>query len=348
MYQPPASLEHSQSERILDRDQSPEHRVYRLLSHISPKTTLTASVFSRALERIYNKVEILDPNAKLIEVPKGDPPDLRVLFPLGAPSGHTCIVGPTGSGKSTIVRHILLGLTQGGRPMQIYTLESPVEVALETHGIIGVNQIDMFMKPAGRERTLESMATEILKHDPDMLYFGELRNKRDFETATQIALSGVAVISTGHASSPLDLLERLRAMNIDLKTQFRAFQNIVGVKRLPILCPHCKRRVVLDSSMLDSRALSLFNVYRMAALDRSERLKVLPFVCFPGSPADIKNCSKCTNGYAGNYTIYEYLKISPEDDIETLRSRHLYTTEEHLMDLILRGDVNPMYLESVL
>ncbi|KAF0852418.1 Type II secretion system (T2SS) E-like protein (GspE) [Andalucia godoyi] len=243
MYQPPASLEHSQSERILDRDQSPEHRVYRLLSHISPKTTLTASVFSRALERIYNKVEILDPNAKLIEVPKGDPPDLRVLFPLGAPSGHTCIVGPTGSGKSTIVRHILLGLTQGGRPMQIYTLESPVEVALETHGIIGVNQIDMFMKPAGRERTLESMATEILKHDPDMLYFGELRNKRDFETATQIALSGVAVISTGHASSPLDLLERLRAMNIDLKTQFRAFQNIVGVKRLPILCPHCKRRV---------------------------------------------------------------------------------------------------------
>jgi hypothetical protein len=45
-------------------------------------------------------------------------------------------------------------------------------------------------------------------------------------------LSGISVISTGHASSPIDLLERLKSMNIDLKTQFRAFKCILGVKRV--------------------------------------------------------------------------------------------------------------------
>ena len=75
--------------------------------------------------------------------PKGDPPSLEMIYGKnGLRPGHVCVVGPTGSGKSTIVRSILVQLA-AQRPMSIYTLEFPVEVSLGTHGLFDVCQIDM-------------------------------------------------------------------------------------------------------------------------------------------------------------------------------------------------------------
>jgi type II secretory ATPase GspE/PulE/Tfp pilus assembly ATPase PilB-like protein len=229
--------------------------------------------------------------------------------------------------------------------LAIYSLESPVEVNLNTHGLFNVCQIDMFQEIQGKQRSLAETAHSLLKHDPDIIYFGELRHKVDFETATSIALSGVAVISTGHASSPLDLLERMRSMNIDLKTQFRAFKCILGVKRVPILCPHCKQQVVLYGQT-DNRALKLLNLYRIVTFPKCKRRQVLPVVCMP--PSSGEKCPHCVNGYIRNHTIYEYLYVTPESTMESLRKNHTYTTEETLIALILEGSVNPLYLENFL
>lgn len=176
-----------------------------------PNTKVTATLFSRVMEKVYKEDKKLKPEADLVEMPKGDPPELDKIF-VGKISGHVCVVGPTGSGKSTIVRGILKALTSQNT-LAIYSLESPVEVNLNTHGMFHVCQIDMFQEILGKQRSLTETANSLLRHDPDIIYFGELRHKVDFETATSISLSGVGVISTGHASSPIDLLERLKSMS---------------------------------------------------------------------------------------------------------------------------------------
>nr|QRZ58739.1 general secretion pathway protein E [Malawimonas jakobiformis] len=310
-----------------------------------PRTTAVAKMFSAVTEKIYNYLQVVKPESDLVDLPKGDPPPLEKIYGKnGLQPGHVCVVGPTGSGKSTIVRGILVQLA-AQRPMSIYTLEFPVEVSLGTHGLFDVCQIDMLHTINGKQRTLAETANALLKHDPDLIYFGELRTKTDFETATSISLSGVSVISTGHAHSPLDLLQRMQSMNIDLQTQFRAFRTIIGVKRVPILCNKCKRSVLLTSATA-SRAMRLLSVYRAAALSSAERRKERPIVCMPPPPGTVK-CT-CNGGYTHNHTIYEFLHIEPDDDLESLKRRHTHTTEETLIPLILQGSVNPLYLENFL
>lgn len=319
-----------------------------------PKTKARATLFSRVMEKVYSRTVDIEPSSNLVEQPKGDPPNISEVFRHmsssssgnGLGGGHVCIVGPTGSGKSTIVRGILCALT-AQNTLAIYSMEYPVEVNLNTHGLFHVCQIDMFQEIQGKQRSLANTANALLRHDPDMIYFGELRHKIDFETATSIALSGVAVISTGHASSPIDLLERLRSMNIDLKTQFRAFKCIMGVKRVPILCPHCKKQMVMYGRT-QNRALQLFNLYRIVTTPKSQRRQVMPIVCMPSEKEKNESCPHCVNGYIRNHTIYEYLYITPETDMDKLRQTHTYTTEETLIALILEGSVNPLYLQNSL
>eukprot|EP01080_Neovahlkampfia_damariscottae_P005460 gene5460-9278_t len=310
-----------------------------------PNVEAKATLFSRVMEKVYTKTEKVIPEGDLVEMPKGDPPELDKIF-VGKIKGHVCVCGPTGSGKSTIVRGILRALSAQST-LSIYSLESPVEVNLNTHGMFNVCQIDMFQEIQGKQRSLTETANSLLRHDPDIIYFGELRHKNDFETATSIALSGVAVISTGHASSPIDLLERLKSMNIDLKTQFRAFRCILGVKRIPLLCSECKKQMILYGET-NSRALQLYNLYRIVTLSKAKRRQILPVVCMPPD-SNSEKCPHCVNGYSSNYTIYEYLYIDPDtvDSLEQLRKDHTYTTEETLLSLIMEGSVNPLYLESV-
>lgn len=342
-----------------------------VLSHVFPRTMVTATLFSKAFERVFKSTVELPPSEQdaLLVLPKGTGPSLEALFGTAsmAPSGHVCVVGPTGSGKSTIVRHILVGLSDLYSPFQAYSLESPVEVSMETHGVFGsVNQVDMFMKPAGRERTLDVMAAEILRsHDPDLIYFGELRTKKDFETAAGVALSGVAVVSTGHAASPVDLLDRLAAMNIDMTTQLRALRTVVGVKRVPVLCPACRLPVELRPEVADaSKGMRLLSEYcRWKGLS-ADRPVVVYFArdhaCREDEDGDhgskddgrLGRCPQCQNsGYLPTqHTIYEYMHIDADagDDVPTLKRRHAYWMETQLLHLVLEGFTSPVFLEAVI
>ncbi|KAL9643975.1 hypothetical protein ABK040_005443 [Willaertia magna] len=343
---PPIQKEQYFTNETIKRNLEEENKKQNKWKIGYPDTDVKATLFSREMERVYTTTQRVVPKSTLIEQPKGEPPDVEKVFSNRKGGGHVCIVGPTGSGKSTIVRGILCQLS-AEKALAIYSLEYPVEVNLQTHGLFHVCQIDMFQEIQGKQRPLAETANNLLKHDPDIIYFGELRHKVDFETATSIALSGVQVLSTGHASSPIDLLERLKSMNIDLKTQFRAFKCIIGVKRVPILCPHCKRQVMIYGKT-DNRALKLFNMYRIVTTEKVNRRKEFPVLCMPPEPSKDKkdSCPHCINGYIRNHTIYEFLYITPESDLETLRKKHTYTTEETLLSLIMQGDVNPLYLQN--
>jgi hypothetical protein len=108
-----------------------------------PRTEAVASMFSAVTEKIYKRIEEVRPESDLVDMPRGDPPSLEKIYGKeGLQPGHVCVVGPTGSGKSTIVRSILCQLV-AQRTLSIYTLEFPVEVSLNTHGLFDVCQIDM-------------------------------------------------------------------------------------------------------------------------------------------------------------------------------------------------------------
>ena len=86
----------------------------------------------------------------------------------------------------------------------------------------------------------------ILRHDPDKLLIGEIRDNDTAEIAVQSALTGHAVFSTVHANSPFDVIGRFSYMNIDLFNFISALNGVVAQRLVRLICPHCKTQRVAD------------------------------------------------------------------------------------------------------
>jgi hypothetical protein len=90
----------------------------------------------------------------------------------------------------------------------------------------------------------------------------------------------------------------------------------------------------------------MYPLYRAVALSKAVRNRLPPIAYVVGSPQDIKRCGKCTGGHRGVHTMYEYLHITPEDTLESLRARHVAGHQEELLSLVLEGRVSVLYLED--
>jgi hypothetical protein len=89
-------------------------------------------------------------------------------------------------------------------------------------------------------------------------------------------------------------------------------------------------------------------MYRLVTFNKAKRRQNLPIFYMPPDNKKEPKCKECVNGYISNTTIYEYLFITPESTLESLKKNHTYSTQETLISLIFEGQVNPFYLESVL
>lgn len=149
-----------------------------------------------------------------------------------APSGMLLVTGPTGSGKTTTVYAALSEINTGLE--KIITIEDPVEYELP-----GVLQIPV------NERKGLTFATglrSILRHDPDRILVGEIRDAETAEIAVQSALTGHLVFTTVHANSVADVVGRFRHFNIDMFGFMAALNGVVVQRLVRRLCPHCARR----------------------------------------------------------------------------------------------------------
>ncbi|QDG57373.1 GspE/PulE family protein [Pseudomonas sp. NIBRBAC000502773] len=152
---------------------------------------------------------------------------IRVLA--GEPYGMLLVTGPTGSGKSTTLYAALSETNTGEK--KIITIEDPVEYELP-----GVLQIPVNDK---KGLTFARGLRSILRHDPDTILVGEIRDGETAGIAVQAALTGHLVLSSVHANSAFSVLERFTYMDVDPASFVEALNGVVAQRLVRRICPDC-------------------------------------------------------------------------------------------------------------
>jgi type IV pilus assembly protein PilB len=161
------------------------------------------------------------------------------------PYGMVLVTGPTGSGKTTTLYAALSEIKS--IEDKIVTIEDPVEYQLR-----GITQIPINEK---KGLTFARGLRSILRHDPDKIMVGEIRDPETAQIAIQSALTGHLVFTTVHANNVVDVLGRFLNMGVE-PYQFVSALNCVLAQRLVrLICTHCKRPVKVEAKLLEESAL---------------------------------------------------------------------------------------------
>ena len=190
-----------------------------------------ASIPSRFGEKF--TLRLLDPDRGIVPLEQlGFDEDIykKLADIVQLPNGIFLITGPTGSGKTTSLYALLNTIV--GKDRNIITLEDPVEYELP--GIVQ-SQID-----AEHDYTFASGLRSILRHDPDVILVGEIRDYETAQTAIDAALTGHLVLSTLHTNSAVEAIPRLLAMGVSPYTFAPALRAILAQRLVRTLKPECK------------------------------------------------------------------------------------------------------------
>jgi type IV pilus assembly protein PilB len=161
------------------------------------------------------------------------------------PYGMVLVTGPTGSGKTTTLYAALSEIKSVED--KIVTIEDPVEYQLR-----GITQIPINEK---KGLTFARGLRSILRHDPDKIMVGEIRDPETAQIAIQSALTGHLVFTTVHANNVVDVLGRFLNMGVE-PYQFVSALNCVLAQRLVrLICSHCKRVARVEQKLLEESAL---------------------------------------------------------------------------------------------
>ena len=204
------------------------------------------------------------------------------------PYGMVLVTGPTGSGKTTTLYAAISEIYN--EQEKLVTIEDPVEYQLR-----GVVQIPVNEK---KGLTFARGLRSILRHDPDKIMVGEIRDPETAQIAVQSALTGHLVFTTVHANNVFDVLGRFLHMGID-PFNFVSCLNCVAAQRLVRkICMHCKRPVTYARTVLEAAGLN------------GERYQAHTF--FEGA-----GCRECNGqGYHGRTAIVELLDLN--DDLREM------------------------------
>ena len=166
---------------------------------------------------------------------------------IAEPYGMVLVTGPTGSGKTTTLYAALSEIKS--IEDKIITIEDPVEYQLR-----GITQIPINEK---KGLTFARGLRSILRHDPDKIMVGEIRDPETAQIAIQSALTGHLVFTTVHANNVIDVLGRFLNMGVE-PYQFVSALNCVLAQRLVrIICAHCKRPAKITRAMLEESAMDV-------------------------------------------------------------------------------------------
>ncbi|MCX7973914.1 MAG: GspE/PulE family protein [Candidatus Aminicenantes bacterium] len=198
------------------------------------------------------------------------------------PYGMILVTGPTGSGKTTT---LYAALTEIKSPEdKIITIEDPVEYQIE-----GITQIPVNEK---KGLTFARGLRSILRHDPDKIMVGEIRDPETAQIAIQSALTGHLVFTTVHANNVFDVIGRFLHMQVDPYSFISALNCILAQRLVRVLCPFCKVAVNYPDKILIDSGLE------------PEKYRHHLF-------AEPRGCPECSfTGYKGRTAIAELLELS--------------------------------------
>ncbi|MBI2838574.1 MAG: type II/IV secretion system protein [Acidobacteria bacterium] len=195
-----------------------------------------------AVVRILDKEAINEAFAELrLDLLGFSGPDLKLLRKyISEPYGMVLVTGPTGSGKTTTLYAALSEIKSVED--KIITIEDPVEYQL-----IGITQVPVNEK---KGLTFARGLRSILRHDPDKIMVGEIRDPETAQIAVQSALTGHLVFTTVHANNVIDVLGRLLNMGVEPFNFVSALICIVAQRLVRLLCPFCKTTTVVAEDVL--------------------------------------------------------------------------------------------------
>ena len=200
------------------------------------------------------------------------------------PYGMVLVTGPTGSGKTTTLYAMISEINHGQD--KIITIEDPVEYQLP-----GVLQIPVNEK---KGLTFARGLRSILRHDPDKIMVGEIRDPETAQIAVQSALTGHLVFTTVHANNVFDVLGRFMHMGVDPYSFVSALNGILAQRLVRLNCPNCTEDDNPDAQLLHDSGID------------------------PAEAGDFhfragRGCGQCRgSGYKGRHAIAEMLSLNDE------------------------------------
>jgi type IV pilus assembly protein PilB len=198
------------------------------------------------------------------------------------PYGMVLVTGPTGSGKTTTLYAALSEIKS--EEDKIVTIEDPVEYQLK-----GITQIPVNEK---KGLTFARGLRSILRHDPDKIMVGEIRDAETADIAIQSALTGHLVFTTVHANNVIDVLGRFLNMKIEPYNFVSALNCVMAQRLVRKICIHCKRKVKASPALLVESGLDAGTYGEMWFYEGA-------------------GCVECGGtGYAGRTAICELLDVS--------------------------------------
>ena len=201
---------------------------------------------------------------------------------LSLPHGIILVTGPTGSGKTSTLYTALNEINDAVR--KIITVEDPVEYQLK-----GVNQIQVNEKSG---LTFARGLRSILRHDPDVILIGEIRDAETAQIAVQASLTGHLVFSTLHTNDAPGALTRLVDMGVEPYLVASSLEAVLAQRLVRVLCPHCKQP---DTS------------------ERAQAFKVKLGIAASTIIYKSIGCRECRNtGFFGRHAIFEWMDTNEE------------------------------------
>lgn len=245
---------------------------------------ITSAAFERKFESIV--IRIIDDRNVITDLRKlgfQTQAEKDFMKAIGKSRGIVLVTGPTGSGKSTT---LMAALHQVINPqINVLTVEDPVEYAIK-----GARQLKI-----GHKMTFDQAIRAILRHDPNVVMVGEIRDKKTAEIAVKLANTGHLTLSTLHTNDAPSVISRLYKMGVEPFLLATVINIIVAQRLVRKLCDKCKvplkekdRERALEIGLTEED-LNSGNVYS------------------PGN-----GCEYCSNGYKGRVNICEALNFSPE------------------------------------
>jgi type IV pilus assembly protein PilB len=198
------------------------------------------------------------------------------------PYGMVLVTGPTGSGKTTTLYAALSEIKNDED--KIVTIEDPVEYQVK-----GITQIPVNEK---KGLTFARGLRSILRHDPDKIMVGEIRDQETAQIAINSALTGHLVFTTVHANNVLDVLGRFLNMGVEAYNFVSALNCILAQRLVRVICEHCKKQVRYPDSLLIESGLN------------PDEWRDVPFMEGAG-------CFECGGtGFRGRSAIHELLDLT--------------------------------------
>ena len=219
------------------------------------------------------------------------------------PSGMLLVTGPTGSGKTTTLYAVLSEINSGHE--KIVTIEDPVEYELD-----GVLQIPVNER---KGLTFARGLRSILRHDPDRILVGEIRDAETAEIAVQASLTGHQVFTTVHANSVTDVMGRFLHFGLDMFGFTSALNGVVVQRLLRRMCPHCKCE--REPSSADLAIFARHGVVSPRALWRP------------------LGCEACLgSGYAGRFVVAEVHRVDDKLRELVIANASLTALKQHAVE----------------